>query len=447
MTQTQDVATQAQRSELELLLDLPLLGEQMYELITRLYPICRSITGNGVRETLKLMQDQIPLEIKEVPSGTQVFDWEVPLEWNIRDAYIKNSQGQKIIDFKSCNLHVVNYSTPIHQTMTLQTLKDHLFSLPDHPDWVPYRTTYYKENWGFCLSHQQFLDLKDEDYEVYIDSTLEPGSLTYGEYYLPGEIEDEVLISCHTCHPSLGNDNLSGIAVAVSLAKQLSQLTQRRYSYRFLFIPGTIGSITWLCLNQAQTAHIKHGLVLTCVGDPGKITYKKSRQGNAEVDQVAEYVLNAAAVDHEIIDFFPYGYDERQYCSPGFNLAVGCFMRSPHGSFPEYHTSADNLDFVQPQFLVDSYQNCWSILQILDHNRCYLNQNPNCEPRLGKRGLYKAVGGESHTALNEMAILWVLNLSDGTYTLLEIAKRSGIAFADIQKAADALAAHDLLKPV
>jgi aminopeptidase-like protein len=443
---TQDIAT-SQSSELEEALDSPLLGQHLYQLVAELYPICRSITGNGVRETLKLMQRHIPLEIQEVPSGTEVFDWVVPPEWNIRDAYIKDAQGQTIVDFKTCNLHVVNYSIPVHQTLTLSDLKAHLFTLPDYPDWIPYRTSYYKENWGFCLSHKQYLQLPEQDYEVYIDSSLEPGFLTYGEYYLPGETTDEVLISCHICHPSLCNDNLSGIAVAVFLAKHLSQLPQRRYSYRFLFIPGTIGSITWLCRNEVQTAKIQHGLVLTCVGDPGKITYKKSRRGDAEIDRVATYVLKTSAPDYEVIDFFPYGYDERQYCSPGFNLAVGCFMRSPHGSFPQYHTSADNLELVQPEFLVDSYRKCWSILQILDLNRAYLNQNPKCEPRLGKRGLYKAVGGDVHTALNEMAILWVLNLSDGTHTLLEIAERSRIAFSDIHRAADALAAHNLLRAV
>lgn len=422
------------------------LGQEMYQLISELYPICRSITGNGLRETLKIISRHIPLEVHEVSTGTEVFDWTVPKEWNIKDAYVKNSKGQKIVDFKESNLHVVNYSVPVHQKMSFKELKSHLFTLPDYPDWIPYRTSYYKESWGFCLSHKQYLELHDEEYEVCIDSTLEAGSMTYGEYYIKGESSDEVLISCHTCHPSLCNDNLSGIAIAVFLAKHLSQLSLS-YSYRFLFIPGTIGSITWLSLNEAQVSKIKHGLVLTCLGDPGKFTYKKSRRGDADIDRVAAYVLKNSGLEYEIIDFFPYGYDERQYCSPGFNLAVGCFMRSPHGSFPEYHTSADNLKFVQPQHVNESFSKCWSILQVLENNKTYLNQNPKCEPRLGKRGLYRAVGGQSDEQINEMAILWVLNLSDGNYTLLDISERSGLAFDVIKNAVNALLKHDLLKEV
>ncbi|MBW4664107.1 MAG: DUF4910 domain-containing protein [Chroococcus sp. CMT-3BRIN-NPC107] len=422
------------------------VGQNMYQLITKLYPICRSITGDGVRETLNIIKSFIPLEVHEVPSGIEVYDWTVPKEWNIRDAYIKNDRGEKIVDFRNSNLHVINYSIPVNQKMSLAQLKEHLFTLPDYPDWIPYRTTYYKESWGFCLTHNQYLELADGEYEVVIDSSLEAGYLTYGEYFIAGETTEEVLISCHTCHPSLGNDNLSGISVAVFLAQHLSKL-QNRYSYRFLFIPGTIGSVTWLCQNEAKVTNIKHGLVLTCVGDGGKFTYKKSRQGKAEIDKIAQYVLANSGKEYEVIDFFPYGYDERQYCSPGFNLAVGCFMRSPHGSFPEYHTSADNLDFVQPEYVADSYHQCLSILQILENNKTYLNQNPKCEPRLGKRGLYRAIGGQAEEALNELAILWVLNLADGEHTLLDMAQRSGMAINVINKAAIALLKHDLLKEI
>lgn len=420
------------------------VGQEMYQLITELYPICRSITGNGFRETLSVIKNYIPLEVHEVTTGTEVFDWTVPNEWNIKDAYIKNSKGEKIVDFKNSNLHVVNYSIPVSKKVSLKELKEHLFTLPNYPDWIPYRTSYYKESWGFCLSHKQYLELQDQEYEVYIDSTLEPGHLTYGEFLVKGESSESVLISCHACHPSLANDNLSGIAIAVFLAQHLSQMSPR-YSYRFIFIPGTIGSITWLCLNEAQVSKIKHGLVLTCVGDPGKFTYKKSRRGDAEIDKIVAHVLKHSAKDYEIIDFFPYGYDERQFCSPGFNLAVGCFMRSPHGSFPEYHTSADNLNFVQPQCLADSFSKCLAVMQVLENNKTYLNQNPKCEPRLGKRGLYRAVGGQAEEELNELAILWVLNLSDGEYDLLDISERSGLAFGVIQKAANALLKHDLLK--
>ncbi len=334
----------------------------MYDLIKKLYPICRSITGGGVRDTLKIIGAEIPVKIKEVKSGTQVFDWVVPREWNIKDAYIENSKGERIVDFKNNNLYVVNYSVPVRKTVSLKELKEHLFSLPDHPDWIPYRTTYYDEEWGFCLSHSQLLDLKDEQYEVVIDSSLEKGSLTYGELLIKGALTDEVIISTHICHPSMCNDNLSGIAVATYLAKYLSQM-KNRYSYRFLFIPGTIGSITWLALNEKKTIKIKHGLVLTGLGDSGSITYKKSRRGNAEIDRATEYVLNNSEDSYSIIDFSPFGYDERQYCSPGFNLPVGTFMRSPHGKYPEYHTSADNLEFIKSEKLNDSLQKIKSIIR------------------------------------------------------------------------------------
>lgn len=421
------------------------IGQEMYRLIADLYPICRSITGNGVRETLRIIKGYIPLAVNEVPTGTEVFDWNVPKEWNIKDAYIKNLKGERVVDFQKSNLHVVNYSVSVKQVMPLEQLKAHLFTLPDYPERIPYRTSYYKESWGFCLSHEQLLTMQDAEYEVCIDSTLEPGYLTYGEYYLPGESQDEILISCHTCHPSLCNDNLSGIALATFLAKHLSQVAPRKYSYRFLFIPGTIGSITWLALNENHVHKIKHGLVLTGVGDSGKFTYKKSRRGNADIDRAAIHVLKHSGQEHQIIDFFPYGYDERQYCSPGFNLPVGCFMRSSHGQYSEYHTSADNLSFVQPQYLADSFSNCLSALNILESNQTYLNQNPKCEPRLGKRGLYRAVGGHAEEQVNELALLWVLNLADGEHTLLDIAEQSKLSFDVIKKAADALLAHDLLK--
>ncbi|KAB8321343.1 DUF4910 domain-containing protein [Tolypothrix campylonemoides VB511288] len=416
----------------------------MYQLISELYPICRSITGNGFRETLHWIKKHIELTQHEVPTGTQVFDWTVPKEWNIKDAYVKNSNGERIIDFNKSNLHVVNYSVPVKQKIHLEELKKHLFTLSDRPNWIPYRTSYYKESWGFCLSHKQFLELQDEEYEVCIDSSLEDGHLTYGEYYLKGEKPDEVLISCHACHPSLCNDNLSGIVIATFLAKYLSQINLS-YSYRFIFIPGTIGSITWLCLNENQVHKIKHGLVLTCLGDPGKSTYKKSRRGDAEIDKAVTHVLKHSGKDSEIIDFFPYGYDERQFCSPGFNLPVGCFMRTPHSCYPEYHTSADNLDLVQTEYLADSFSKCLSVLHILENNKKYLNQNPKCEPQLGKRGLYGAIGGQTDTKMREMAMLWVLNLSDGNHSLLDIADRSGMSFDSINQAADALLKHDLLE--
>jgi len=427
-------------------LGLDEIGHAMLGLMSELYPICRSITGNGLRQTLRLLQKHIPLTVHEVPTGTEVFDWTVPKEWNIRDAYIKNSSGERIVDFLKCNLHVVGYSIPVRKRMRLEELKPHLFTLPEHPDWIPYRTSYYKETWGFCLSERQLSELKDESYEVFIDSTLAPGHLTYGECFLRGESSEEVLISSHICHSSLCNDNLSGIAVAAYLVRHFQSL-QSRYSYRFLFIPGTIGSITWLALNEARVADIKHGFVLAGVGDGGSMTYKKSRRGDAEIDRAFRHVLMSSETGHRIIDFFPYGYDERQYCSPAFDLPVGCVMRTPYGQYPEYHTSADNLEFVRPEWLLDSFDKCRAVLELLENNRAYLNQNPKCEPQLGKRGLYRNMGGHASAKTQEIAMLWVLSLSDGSHTLLDIAERANLEFQLIKSAADALSVQGLLKRV
>ena len=438
--QTKDLAS------LRLMLESSLLGDEIYSLIRELYPICRSITGKGFRETLGCIGTKIPLHVHEVPSGTQVFDWTVPKEWNIRDAYVKNTRGERIIDFRKHNLHIVNYSVPVHRKMSLAELSTHLHTLPDEPDLIPYRTSYYKEDWGFCLSHNQWQAMCEDEYEVYIDSALENGSLTYGECYLPGETSAEVLISCHACHPSLCNDNLSGVAVTTFLAKYISEV-QLRYSYRFLFIPGTIGAITWLSQHEDQVNTIQHGLVLTCVGDRGHITYKKSRRGNVEIDRAVAHVLKHSGRRYDIEDFSPYGYDERQYCSPGFNLPVGCLMRTPHGKFPEYHSSADNLELMDPSSLAHSLITCLSVFYVLENNRSYDNQNPKCEPQLGRRGLYRAIGGNRDEKVQESAMLWVLNQSDGQHSLLDIAERSGLAFETVHEAAGLLVRHGLLKEV
>jgi aminopeptidase-like protein len=419
-------------------------GSQMYNLISELYPICRSITGNGVRETLKILQQHIPLDIHEVPTGTPVFDWTVPKEWNVRDAYVKNAKGEKVIDFKKSNLHILNYSIPIHEKMPLAQLKEHLFTLSDRPDWIPYRTSYYNENWGFCLTHRQLEALEDGEYEVYINSSLEEGHLTYGEYFLKGETSDEILLSCHICHPSLCNDNLSGISLVTFLAKHLNTLSLR-YSYRFLFIPGTIGSITWLSLNEDKAFQIKHGLVAAGVGDSGNLTYKKSRRGDTEIDRTVAHILKHSNRPYAIAEFSPYGYDERQFCSPGFNLPVGSLTRTPFNCYPEYHTSADNLDFVSLNALAASLDTYLSILEVLESNKKYLNTNPKCEPQLGKRGLYGSFGGKKSTKAQEMAMLWVLNLSDGDCSLLDIAERSQLEFSLILEAAKALLNNGLLK--
>jgi aminopeptidase-like protein len=419
------------------------IGEQAYQLIAELFPICRSITGDGNRRTLRKLAEHIPLAIHEVPSGTEVFDWTVPKEWKIKDAYIRNSSGERIVDFQKCNLHVVSYSLPVTGRIPLEELKSHIISEPDHPDWVPYRTCYYDQKWAFCVSHNQLQALTDTDYDVCIDSSLEDGSLTYGELYLPGSSTREILISTHICHPSLANDNLSGIAIAMLLARAI-KTRSRRYGYRFLFVPGNIGSIVWLARNEAHAENISHGLVLSNLGDSGNVVYKKSRRGNSEIDRAVANVLKHSGREHKIIDFSPYGYDERQYCSPGFNLPVGRFSRTPHGEYPQYHTSADNLDLVRPEYLADSYLKCLEIFELLESNRRYLNCNPKCEPRLGKRRLYSSVGGERNFPLQQLALLWVLNLSDGEHTLLDISETSGLAFPAIKAAADALAQTDLL---
>lgn len=422
------------------------VGTEMHNLIAELYPICRSITGDGVRHTLRVLSERIPLEIHEVPTGTRVFDWEVPKEWNIRDAYIKNGHGERIVDFQECNLHVVNYSTSVHERLSLQDLRKHLHSIPEQPDYIPYRTSYYEESWGFCVPHRQLVGMEDDIYEVRIESTLEDGFLTYGELAVPGEVPDEVLISCHICHPSLCNDNLSGIALSTYLIDYVRS-RPRHLSYRFLFIPATIGSITWLSRSEHLLDRIRSGLVVSNVGDGGPLHYKRSRRGDAEIDRVVEHVLRHGGIDHRIIDFVPYGYDERQYCSPAFNLPVGSLTRTPFGQYPEYHTSADNLDFVHPWALEESLAIYTAVVDVLEGNRSYLNLNPKCEPQLGRRGLYESLGGQSDRKQRQLAMLWVLNLSDGYHSLLEIAERADLPFPTVRGAADALIEGGLLKEI
>jgi aminopeptidase-like protein len=420
------------------------VGRRMDDLIKKLYPICRSITGNGVRETLRIIGERVPMEITEVPTGTKVFDWVIPKEWNVKNGYIENSTGLKIVDFEKMNLHVLGYSVPINAIVSLEELKNHIFTDPEQPDSIPYRTSYYNEQWGFCLSHNQLSALNEDHYKVVIESSLEDGHLTYGECIVRGKTDQVVLISCHVCHPSLCNDNLSGISLATCLAEFL-RLQKLKYTYRFLFVPATIGSIAWLSQNESFTDKIAHGLVAANLGDGGKFVYKKSRRGAAEIDRVAQNVLKFANVDYTVSDFSPYGYDERQYCSPGFNLPVGCLSRSPHGSYPQYHTSADNLEFVSPENLADSYSIYLSIINVLENNETYINLNPKCEPQLGKRGLYQKIGGASHDKNQQMAMLWVLNLSDGNHTLLDISDKSNLQFELIRSVVPPLIESGLLK--
>lgn len=420
-------------------------GERIFELAAELYPICRSITGNGVRRSLEILGRHIAIETSEVATGTQVFDWTIPREWNITDAYITNARGERVVDFRASNLHVLNYSTPVDVVLPLEKLKEHIYTLPDQPDLIPYKTSYYEERWGFCMSHNALQALPDGDYRAVIESTLADGSLTYGEHVLPGRRADEVLLSAHICHPSLANDNCSGLALMTVLAGALAARPSRRYTYRFVFAPGTIGAITWLARNEAHVNRIKHGLVVSCLGDAGGPTYKKSRRGDALIDRAMSHVLRHAAPSAVIIDFSPYGYDERQYCSPAFNLGVGSLQRSQYGTFPEYHTSADNLDLIAPEHLEHSYRLILSAIDIIENDRTLLSTNPKCEPALGRRGLYGTVGGNNKGAAEgNMAMLWVLNLSDGAHALLDIAERSGLPFAAIDAAARRLEGAGLL---
>lgn len=419
------------------------VGDELMALIARLYPLPRSLTGPGVRATLAILSETIPLALSEVPSGTPVFDWEVPKEWTIRDAYIKDASGRRVVDYREHNLHVVGYSVPVNATLDLEELRPHLHSLPDRPDWIPYRTTYWKETWGFCLSHRTLESLKPGRYEVVIDSSLTDGALTYAECVLPGATTDEVLLFTHTCHPSLCNDNCSGMALATLVARTLAQ-RPRRYTYRFVFAPGTIGSLTWLSRNEDTVARVRYGLVLTGFGDPGPFTYKRSRRGNAPIDCIVEYLLQRTADPKaDIVDFSPYGYDERQFCSPGFNLPMGRLSRTPYGCYPQYHTSADNLTFISKDQLADAYALLLRIVDVVEADRKLVNTCPKGEPRLGKRGLFRSTGGTG-VSNHEEAMLWLLNQSDGTHSLLDIAARSGLDFTLIKSSADNLIACGLL---
>ena len=420
-------------------------GEDMHALVRRLYPICRSITGEGVRETLAILSEIHPITVREVPTGTTAFDWEAPQEWVIRDAWIAGPDGERIVDFRVHNLHVVNYSIPVRGRFSLEELRPHLFSMPDRPHLIPYRTSYYAPTWGFCLPHALLESLPDATYEVVIDSELRDGAVTLGEIVLPGETDEEILISTHTCHPSLANDNLSGLAVSINLARAIAA-RPRRYTYRFLYGPGTIGSILWLALNEDKVGRIRHGLVLTGMGDTGPLTYKRSRLGDKMIDRVAEHVLETSGAPAAFMDYYPYGYDERQFCSPGFDLPVGRLSRTPHGEYPEYHTSGDTPDFVKPAALAASFEAALAIFDVLERDRVVVSANPKGEPRLGKRGLYRQVAGQANAKPDEMALLWVLAYADGRHSLLDIAIRAKAPFARIAAAARVLEHHDLLGP-
>lgn len=422
-------------------------GEDLHAHCAALFPICRSITGPGLRETLRYVAARIPLDIQEVPSGTPVLDWTVPLEWVPRSAWIRRLDGSTVVDFAEHNLHLLQYSRAVDTVLPLAELQRHLHSIPEQPELIPYRTAYYSDSWGFCLPHRLRESLRDEAYHVHIDAELMNGSLSYGECLLPGESKSEVLVSIHSCHPSLANDNLSGIALGLELARMLAT-RERRLSWRFLFLPGTIGSLAWLAGNREQVGRVEHGLVLTCLGDGGPISYKASRRGDAPIDRIAAHVLRHESSENRLLPFSPYGYDERQYCSPGFDLPVGCLMRSPNGTFPEYHNSADNLDFVRPEHLARSFAALTAIAEVIEEDRLLVSTAPHGEPQLGRRGLYAPIGGTGPAAAGrgygQMALLWVLNLADGRHSLLDMAERAGLPFAEIHAAARAAEAAGLL---
>jgi aminopeptidase-like protein len=429
-------------------LAFPELGEQMYELARRLYPIPRSLTGDGVRETLSILAERVPLEVREVPTGTEAFDWTVPREWNVREAWIADPSGRRVVDFADHSLHLVGYSVPVHRKLPLAELREHLYSLPDQPELIPYRTSYYDESWGFCLPHRTLEALPEGEYEVLVDSDLADGSLTYGELAIPGETDREVLVSCHVCHPALANDNLSGLAVTLFLAQALLERSRQApllHTYRFLWLPGTIGAITWLAANREAAARIDHGLVAANLGDGGPFHYKRSRRGFAMIDRVVMHLLQTSGAEHRIEPFVPFGYDERQYCSPGFDLAVGSLTRTPWGRYPEYHTSADDLSLIAPTNLAASLETYLRVMEILEGNRTYRNLAPYGEPQLGRRGLYAKIGGAAEGRERQLDLLWVLNFSDGREPLLAVAERASRPFRAIREAADALLEADLLE--
>ena len=406
-------------------------GRNMYELAGKLFPICRSITGNGFRQSLEMIREIVPeIQVFEVPSGTAVYDWTVPKEWNIRGGWIKNMQGETIIDFNDCNLHVMGYSIPVHQTISREELSEHVYTQPEQPEWIPYVTSYYKERWGFCMSERQKQALTDAEYEVYIDSTLEDGFLTYGELVLPGETDDEIFFSTYLCHPSMANNELSGPCVQTELIKYLKSLSHRRYTYRFVFIPETIGSITYLSRHLEELQRkVVAGFNITCIGDPAHFSYVASPYGDNLADRVAQHVLRALDPDFKTYSFLERGSDERQYCSPRVNLPFCCLCRSKFEEYPEYHTSADNLDFITEEALQGSVAMLKEVVSVLEHNRVYRVTVP-CEPQLGPRGLYPTISRRD-TFDQVKAVRNLLAYADGRSDLLAISDRIGVPVREL----------------
>ncbi|MFN6038115.1 MAG: DUF4910 domain-containing protein [Bacteroidota bacterium] len=413
----------------------------------RLWPICRSITGNGLRDSYKILQELIPLNIVEIPTGTKVFDWEIPKEWNITDAYIITPDGKKICDFKLNNLHVLNYSSPIDRELSFVDLSRHIHTLPDLPNAIPYVTSYYEERWGFCMSHEEFLKLPTEGmYKVKIDSSLKSGSLTYGDLYLPGETDQEILLSTYLCHPSMANNELSGPLVLSFLYEKILSLKKRRFSYRFIFVPETIGAISYLSRNGALLKEkVFAGYVITCVGDSGQFTFKRSKRRDDLVNVVAEHVLRFSGENYSIIDFQIGGSDERQYCSPGFNLPVGSLMRTMYQRYKEYHTSLDDKNFISFSSIQKSIEMYFKIVKTHELNDFYINTVSFCEPNLGKRGLYNTIGGAKQRSSELSKRLHLLSFSDGKIDLINIADRMNISALDFEEEINLLLEKGLLK--
>lgn len=397
-------------------------GTEMYSLMERLFPICRSITGDGVRKTLNILKEYIPLNIKEIPSGTKVFDWVIPDEWNITDGYVKDMNGKKLIDFNENNLHVVGYSEPFKGKINLEELEKHLYSLPDQPELIPYVTSYYERRWGFCLSENQRKQLKDGDYEVKIDSVLEPGSLTYADLVIKGRSQKEILFSTYVCHPSLANNELSGPVVATFLAKHFISKNDNYYTYRFVFTPETIGTIAYLSKHLEELKkNVISGYVITCIGDSGSFSYLQSRQENALVDRATIHVLKNTEKEYRLYDYLSRGSEERQYCAPGIDLPVGSLMRTKYNEYPEYHTSGDNLEIIEPLELERSLQKYKLCVDVIENNRVY-NATVRGEPELGKRGLYPTISTKKST-MNIKTMMNLLAYCDGQNDLLWIAEK------------------------
>lgn len=397
--------------------------------LRRLFTICRSITGNGNRETLRILQELIPLTVHEVPSGTSVYDWIIPDEWNISDAWIAAPDGRRIVDFKASNLHIVSYSKPVRGKFTWPELQARLYTHPSLPDAIPYRTSYYKRDWGFCLTRTQYRELEQHGgpFDVVIDATLEPGSLSYGELLLPGQSKQEILLSCYLCHPSMANDSLSGVLLTAFLARELMARRDRRYSYRIAFVPETIGAIAYCARNETAMRQIDTGLVITTVGGPGKFGYKQSFDPDHAINRLIEEVLNEADVDYLTYPFDIHGSDERQYSSQGFRINAATLCRDRYYEYPQYHTSLDNLDFVTGKQIAETMALYIQLIDKLEARRIYRNRMPNCEVMLSRHDLYPAAGGAQRPELGGRAeldlILWLLFLCDGKLDMNTIARQ------------------------